>query len=247
MKLLPHKKIFVTGAARGIGAAIVLKMAENGADIGFSYRANTIAATDLVEKVKALGVKCKAYQCDVTDKEAVEATLQAFLEDFGDIDVLINNAGITKDNLLAVSDFDDWNTVLTTNLTATYVHTQWVMKKMMAARKGNIINMSSVVGISGNIGQANYAASKAGIIGFTKAVAKEVGVRNIRCNALAPGIIETDMTEYIRENVGTEIKKAIALKRFGTPEEVANVALFLASDLSKFVTGQVINVCGGMI
>lgn len=246
MKLLKQKIAFVTGGSRGIGAAIVKKFALHGAHVGFSYFSNMKAAGQVEEQLATYGVKYKAYQCDVTQEHKVRATLQDFIEEFGGIDILVNNAGIIKDNLLCLLSLEDWNTVLSTNLTSAFLHTQLVLKVMIAARKGSIINISSVVGENGNAGQANYAASKAGLIGLTKSVAKEVGIRNIRCNVIAPGIINTEMIKGVRQNMEAHIKNNTALKRMGTPEEVADTALFLASDLSRYITGQVIHVCGGL-
>ena len=246
MKLLENKTAFVTGGSRGIGAAIARTFAAHGAHVGFSYHSNTAAAGQVEKDVCACGVRCKAYQCDVTRPQEVETVMGAFLSEFGDIDILVNNAGIIKDNLLCLLSIDDWNSVINTNLTAAFLHTQIALKTMIAARKGLIINISSVVGEQGNAGQANYAASKAGLIALTKSVAKEVGSRNIRCNAIAPGIIETGMIDGVRQNMEQHIKNNTALKRIGTAEEVASVALFLASDLSNYVTGQVIHVCGGL-
>lgn len=246
MKILQNKKIFISGGSRGIGAAIVRRFADEGAVIGFSYQQNETAAAEVVAQAQARGARCRAYRCDVCDAQAVTETLNLFLQDFGDIDILVNNAGITIDNLLISMSLTDWQQVINTNLTAAYLHTHFVLKNMVAQRNGVIINISSVVGQMGNVGQSNYAASKAGLEAFTKSVAKEVGGRQIRCNAIAPGIIETDMTSNLRQSNPSNLTKNIPLKRFGTPEEIADVALFLASDGSKYMTGQTLNVCGGL-
>jgi 3-oxoacyl-[acyl-carrier protein] reductase len=245
MRLLENKIAFVTGGSRGIGAAIVEQFAAHGATVGFSYHQNSDAAKSVLGKLPVYHLPHQSYKCDVSQPAQVQNTMQTFLSTYGRIDILVNNAGIVKDNLLLEISLDDWNQILTTNLTSAYLHIQEVLKVMISARSGTIINMSSVVGTDGNAGQTNYAASKAGLIGLTKSVAKEVGGRNIRCNAIAPGMIETDMTQNaVNESV---IKKMVALKRIGTAEEVAHTALFLASDLSKYITGQVITVCGGLI
>jgi 3-oxoacyl-[acyl-carrier protein] reductase len=245
MKLLENKIAFVTGGSRGIGAAIVEQFAAHGATVGFSYHQNSDAATNVLTKLPIHHLPHQAYRCDVSQPAQVQNTMQTFLATYGRIDILVNNAGLIKDNLLTEISLNDWNQILATNLTAAYLHIQEILKIMIAARSGTILNISSVVGIGGNAGQANYAASKAGLIGLTKSVAKEVGGRNIRCNAIAPGIIETDMTQNIVNE--SFIKKMVALKRIGTAEEVAHTALFLASDWSKYITGQVIPVCGGLI
>lgn len=249
MNLLKDKVAIVTGAARGIGEAIAIKLAENGASIAFSYVSDSSQekAAKLAEKLKGLGVQAKAYQSNAADFSAAEKLISDVLKDFGKIDVCINNAGISKDNLLLRLTEEQWTDVIQTNLTSVYNMTKHVIRPMMKARTGSIINMSSVVGISGNAGQSSYAASKAGIIGFTKSIAQEIGSRNIRCNAIAPGFVETDMTHYLKDGEAAEnYLRNIPLGRFGKPEEIANTALFLASDLSSYVTGQVINTCGGM-
>jgi 3-oxoacyl-[acyl-carrier protein] reductase len=246
MALLKNKIAFITGGSRGIGAAILRRFAEEGASVGFSYHTNTAAAEQALATVAPFGNQYKAYQCDGADPQAIDKTMAAFLEDFGGIDILVNNAGIVKDNLIPLMPLADWQNVLTTNLTAAFLHTQWALKTMVPARKGVIINISSISGIHGNAGQANYAASKAGLIGLTKSVAKEVGSRNIRCNAIAPGLIETDMTEGILTGMEERVNKKIPLKRLGKTDDIANLSVFLASDLSTYITGQVINVCGGL-
>jgi 3-oxoacyl-[acyl-carrier protein] reductase len=245
MKLLTNTTAFITGGARGIGAAIAEKFAEHGADVGFSYHTSDAAAEHLLERLRGWGGRYRAYRCDVAQSDEVAQTMAAFLADFGAIDILVNNAGIVRDNLLGLLPLDDWNAVLTTNLTAAYLHTQAALQYMLPARSGRIVNIGSVSGARGNAGQANYAASKAGLVGLTKSVAREVGARNIRCNAIAPGVIETDMTAELRERQ-PELQRQTALRRLGRPEEVADVAVFLASDLSSYVTGQVIDVCGGL-
>ena len=246
MNLLKDKIAFITGGSRGIGAAIVLQFAKEGATIGFSYHTNKAAAEELLAIAAPFCPKIKAYTCDVGQPEAVAETMAAFIAEFGGIDVLVNNAGIIQDNLIGNMPFEDWTNVLSTNLTSAFLHTQSALPNMVAARRGSIINISSVAGLRGNSGQANYAASKAGLIGLTKSVAKEVGRRNIRCNAIAPGIIETDMTADILRGGEESIKKNIPLRRFGVVDDVAHLAVYLASDLSTYITGQVISVCGGL-
>lgn len=249
MKLLDQKVALVTGAARGIGEAIALKLAEQGAHIAFTYVSESSApkAAALEEKLAALGVKAKAYRSNAAKFEEAEALINDVMTEFGKIDILVNNAGISKDNLLLRMTPEQWNDVINTNLNSIYNLTKHVIKPMMKAKSGSIINMSSIIGIKGNAGQSSYAASKAGIIGFTKSIAQELGSRNIRCNAIAPGFVETDMTEYLKEGAAAdEYRKKIPLGRFGSAEEIANVTLFLASDLSSYVTGQTISTCGGL-
>lgn len=249
MKLLENKVAIVTGAARGIGEAIALKFAEHGAHIAFSYVSDSSAekAKALEEKLKALGVNAKAWQSNAGDLAQCESFVNDVLKEFGTVDTCINNAGISKDNLLLRMTPDQWNDVISVNLNSVFYMTKQVIKPMMKARTGSIINMSSVIGMMGNAGQASYAASKAGIIGFTKSVAKELGSRNIRCNAIAPGFVETDMTSYLKDGEGADKYKAgIPLNRFAQAEEIANAALFLASDMGSYITGQTISVCGGM-
>jgi 3-oxoacyl-[acyl-carrier protein] reductase len=245
MALLDNKIAFITGGSRGIGAAMLKRFAEEGATVGFSYLSNTIAAEQALEAAAIYGHKIKAYACDGTQQQAVEETMTAFVEEFGGIDILVNNAGVIKDNLMLDMPLEDWQNVLTTNLTAAYLFSQMALKTMIPARKGLIINVSSISGLHGNAGQANYAAAKAGLIGLTKSMAKEVGSRNIRCNAITPGIIETDMTEAILSGED-KIRKTIPLRKIGNVDDVANLAVFLASDLSAYITGQVISVCGGL-
>lgn len=247
MKLVDNKVAIVTGASRGIGEAIALKLAEQGAHIAFTYRSSGDKAKALETKLQALGVKAKAYQSNAGVYEECEALVNEVVKEFGTIDICVNNAGISKDNLLLRMSPDQWDEVMMTNLKSVYNMTRQVIRPMMKARRGSIINMSSIIGMKGNAGQSSYAASKAGIIGFTKSVAQELGSRNLRCNAIAPGFVETDMTSYLKEGEGasTYLEK-IPLGRFGKSEDIANVTLFLASELSAYVTGQVISVCGGL-
>lgn len=246
MKLLENRTAIVTGASRGIGEAIAIKFAEHGANVAFTYLSSEERAKTLEDRLKGLGVNAKAYRSDAGDYEASEQLAKAVTEDFGTIDICVNNAGISKDNLLLRLTPDQWDDVMSANLKSVYNLTKQVIRPMMKARKGSIINLSSVVGVKGNGGQSSYSASKAGIIGFTKSVAQELGSRNIRCNAIAPGFIETDMTDYLKEGGAEQWFSQIPLQRFGKPEEIADVALFLASDMSNYVTGQVISACGGM-
>jgi 3-oxoacyl-[acyl-carrier protein] reductase len=245
MGFLKGKLVFITGGSRGIGAAIAKRFAEQGASVGFSFRSNTEAASQVLAKLMTFEGKHRLFQCDITQAIQVEKTMMVFLQEFGGIDILVNNSGIIRDNLACDISSGDWNEVLSTNLTAAFLHTQLALKPMIAARKGVIINIGSVSGNTGNAGQANYAAAKAGLIGLTKSIARETGSRNIRCNLIAPGIIETDMSRNSLLDTEAYLKKNIALRRIGTVEEVADVALFLASDLSRYITGQVVNVCGG--
>ncbi len=249
MKLLEGKCAIVTGAARGIGEAIVLKFAEHGANIAFTYVSDSSRgkAKMLEDKLTALGVKAKAYQSNAGDFAQCETLVNEVLKEFGAIDICVNNAGISKDNLLLRITPEQWNEVIQVNLNSVFNMTKQVIRPMMKARSGSIINMSSVIGEMGNAGQSSYAASKAGINGFTKSMAKELGSRNIRCNAIAPGFVETDMTSYLQQGEASDKYKAgIPLGRFATAEDIANVCLFLASDMSSYITGQVINACGGL-
>ena len=249
MKLLAGKVSIVTGAARGIGAAIALKLAEQGSHIAFTYVSSGSAekANDLVSQIEALGVKAKAYQSNAGVFEECETFVGDVVASFGTVDICVNNAGISKDNLLLRMNAEQWDEVMDTNLKSVFNMTKQVIIPMMKARSGSIINMSSIIGIRGNAGQSSYAASKAGIIGFTKSVALELGSRNIRCNAIAPGFVETDMTHYLKEGeAATAFLSKIPLGRFGKAEEIANTTLFLASDMSSYVTGQVISACGGL-
>ncbi len=243
---LKEKNIVVTGAARGIGRVIALTFAEYGANIAFTDIGINDNFTSLEKELNAMGIKAKGYVSDASDFAATQKTAEDILKDFGGVDVLINNAGITRDNLLMRMSEQEWDIIMNVNLKSVFNWTKSVIRPMMKARKGSIINMSSVVGVGGNAGQSNYAASKAGIIGFTKSIAKELGSRNIRCNAIAPGFIETEMTKQLPENVIEDWLTKIPLKRTGKPQDVANACLFLASDLSSYITGQVITVDGGM-
>jgi len=249
MKLLTGKVSIVTGAARGIGAAIALKLAEQGSHIAFTYVSDSSAdkANALVSEIEKLGVKAKAYKANAADFAACENFVNEVVASFGTVDICVNNAGISKDNLLLRMTPDQWDEVINTNLKSVYNMTKQVIRPMMKAKAGSIINMSSIIGIRGNAGQSSYAASKAGIIGFTKSIALEIGSRNIRCNAIAPGFVETDMTHYLNEgDAGKAFLDKIPLGRFGKAEEIANTTLFLASDLSSYITGQVISACGGL-
>lgn len=247
MKLLENKVAIVTGGSRGIGEAIALKLAENGANIAFTYVNSDEKAKALEEKLISFGVKAKAYKSNAAIFEDCESTVNDVLKEFGSVDICVNNAGISKDNLLLRMTPEQWQDVINTNLTSVYNMTKQVIRPMMKARKGSIINMSSIIGMRGNAGQSSYAASKAGIIGFTKSMAAELGSRNIRCNAIAPGFVETDMTHYLKEGEAAKsFLEKIPLGRFGSAEEIANVTLFLASDLSSYITAQVISVCGGL-
>lgn len=249
MKLLEGKVSIVTGAARGIGAAIALKLAEQGSHVAFTYVSDSSAAkaAELEASLQALGVKAKAYQSNAGDFAACESFVNDVVKEFGTVDVCVNNAGISKDNLLLRMTAEQWDDVMDINLKSVFNMTKQVIRPMMKAKTGSIINMSSIIGMRGNAGQSSYAASKAGIIGFTKSVAHELGSRNIRCNAIAPGFIETDMTHYLKDGEGAaEFLKKIPLGRFGKAEEIANTTLFLASDMGSYITGQVISACGGL-
>jgi 3-oxoacyl-[acyl-carrier protein] reductase len=249
MKLLENKVAVITGAARGIGEGIALKFAEHGAHIVFTYVSESSAekAKALEEKLAASGVKAKAYRSDAGNFSECESFINDVVKEFGTVDICVNNAGISKDNLLLRMSPEQWEDVIKVNLNSVFYMTKQVIRPMMKAKSGSIINMSSVIGLMGNAGQGSYAASKAGIIGFTKSVAKELGSRNVRCNAIAPGFVETDMTSYLKEGEQADKYKAgIPLGKFGTAEDIANVSLFLASELSSYVTGQVISVDGGL-
>ena len=249
MKLLENKVAVVTGAARGIGEGIALKFAEHGASIAFTYVSESSAekAKALEEKLVAAGVKAKAYRSNAGNFAECESFINDVVKEFGTVDVCVNNAGISKDNLLLRMSPEQWDDVIKVNLNSVFYMTKQVIRPMMKAKSGSIINMSSVIGLMGNAGQGSYAASKAGIIGFTKSVAKELGSRNVRCNAIAPGFVETDMTSYLKDGEQADKYKAgIPLGKFGTAEDIANVTLFLASELSSYVTGQVISVDGGL-
>lgn len=246
MGLLDGKVALITGAARGIGKAIALKYASEGANVAFTDLAIDEIAEQTVSEIKALGVMAKGYASNAANFEEAHAVIEDVIKDFGKIDVLVNNAGITRDTLMLRMTEAQWDAVLTVNLKSAFNFMHAIAPVMMKQRSGSIISMSSVVGIGGNAGQANYAASKAGLIGLTKSMAKEIGPRGVRVNAIAPGFIITEMTAKLSEEVRAEWAKSIPLRRGGTPEDVANVATFLASDLSSYVTGQVIHVCGGM-
>lgn len=245
--LLQGKTVLVTGASRGIGKATAILLAEHGADVAVNYSGSKQAAEEVCDKIKSLGRKSFVVQADVSKSEEVQKMIDQVLNEFGRIDILVNNAGITRDGLLMRMKDEDWSAVIDTNLTGVYNCSKAVIKPMMKQKSGSIINMSSVVGINGNIGQANYAAAKAGIIGFTKAIAKEVASRNIRANAVAPGFIVTDMTTDLPDKVKEELLVAIPLNSLGTAEDVAQAVLFLASDASKYITGQTLHVDGGMV
>ncbi|WP_338870376.1 3-oxoacyl-[acyl-carrier-protein] reductase [Spirosoma sp. SC4-14] len=247
MNLLAGKVALITGASRGIGRAMALKFAQEGATVAFTYLSSVEKGQALEEELKAFGGEAKGYRSDASDFKAAEDLINQVVADFGKLDVLINNAGITKDGLLMRMSEEQWDTVINVNLKSVFNLTKAATKSMMKARSGSIINLTSVVGIRGNAGQANYAASKAGIIGFTKSVALELGSRNIRSNAIAPGFIETEMTGEINEKALEEWKQQIPMKRGGQPDEVADCAVFLASDLSRYITGQVLQVDGGML
>ena len=247
MKLLEGKNVVITGASRGIGSGIARVFADYGANIAFTYSSSETLALELEKELMAKGIKAKAYKSNAASFKDSEKLVTQVLEDFKGIDILINNAGITKDNLLMRMSEEDFDRVIEINLKSVFNMTKAVQRTMLKQRKGSIINISSVVGVKGNAGQANYAASKAGIIGFTKSIALELGSRNIRSNAIAPGFIETEMTDKLDPKTVQAWRDGIPLKRGGTTEDVANVCLFLASDLSAYITGQVINVDGGML
>lgn len=243
MKLLEGKTAIITGATRGIGKGILEIFVENGCRVAFTYASSKKAADEIEEKY---GDKVKGFQSDASDFDAAQKLIDEVLGVFGQVDILINNAGITKDNLLMRMSFEDWQKVIQVNLDSAFNLTKALIRPMLKQKSGSIINISSVVGVQGNAGQANYAASKAGLIGFTKSVALELGSRNIRCNAIAPGFIKTEMTEKLDEKIVEEWVQNIPLKRGGEPQDIANACLFLASDLSSYVTGQVLSVDGGM-
>lgn len=246
MKLLEGKTALVTGAARGIGRAIALKFAQEGANVAFTDLVINEDALAVEKEINALGVKGKAYASNAANFNETNTVINKIVEDFGRIDILVNNAGITKDTALKRMTEEQWDAVINVNLKSVFNFTKAVQPVMWKLGKGSIINLSSVVGVNGNSNQANYSASKAGIIGFTKSIAQEFGIRNIRCNAVAPGFILTEMTNQLPEDVRKQWESQIPLKRGGTPEEVANVILFLASDMSSYVSGQVLNICGAM-
>ena len=249
MKLLDSKVAIITGGSRGIGEAIATKFAAEGAHIAFTYVSDSSAekAKSLEEKRKSMGVNARAFKSNAADFAQCESFVNEIIKEFGTVHICVNNAGISKDNLLLRLSPEQWDEVMSVNLKSVFNMTKQVIRPMMKAKIGSIINMSSIIGLSGNAGQSSYAASKAGVIGFTKSVAKELGSRNIRCNAIAPGFVETDMTSYLKEGESAEkYKSGIPLGRFGTGEDIANAALFLAGDMGSYVTGQVISVCGGL-
>ncbi len=247
MKLLEGKTALITGASKGIGKAIAQVFAKQGANIAFTYLSSVEKGQALEKELASTGVKVKGYQSDASDFESAEKLINDVLEEFGSLDVMVNNAGITQDNLLMRMTEEMWDHVMDVNLKSCFNTVKAATRTFMKQRSGSIINLTSVVGVKGNAGQANYAASKAGIIGFTKSVALELGSRNIRCNAIAPGFVETEMTEQLDQDTVQGWRDAIPLKRGGQPEDVANLALFLASDMSSYITGQVIQVDGGML
>ena len=246
--MLQGKTALITGASRGIGKGIAEIFAKNGCNIAFTFASSVEKARAFEQELTSLyGVKVKGYQSDAANFEQSMALAETVIADFGKIDCLINNAGITRDTLMLRMTEEQWDDVINTNLKSAFNLTKAFLKHFLGNRAGSIINMTSVVGVMGNAGQANYAASKAGMIGFTKSIAKELGSRNVRCNAVAPGFIETEMSHALDENVRKQWAETIPLKRGGTPEDVANVCLFLASDMSAYVTGQTLSVCGGML
>ncbi len=247
MKLLEGKTAIITGASRGIGRGIALLFAQHGANVAFTYLSSVEMGLALEMELAAFGVKAKGYKSDAADFKAADDLVNSVIADFGTVDILVNNAGITRDTLLMRMSELQWDEVINANLKSVFNLTKAVQRPMLKQRKGSIINLSSVVGVKGNAGQSNYAASKAGIIGFTKSVALELGSRNIRSNAVAPGFIETEMTAALDEKVVESWRNAIPLKRGGTVDDVANACLFLASDMSGYISGQVLNVCGGML
>ncbi|MCH2045128.1 MAG: 3-oxoacyl-[acyl-carrier-protein] reductase [Saprospiraceae bacterium] len=246
MKLLENKVALVTGGSRGIGAAIVQKLAEQGAKVAFTCRSISEKAESVVNAAEKNGYEVKAYASDASSFAETEQLIKQIIADYGQIDILVNNAGITRDNLLLRMNEQQWDDVMNTNLKSVFNFSKNVMRPMMRARKGSIINITSIIGITGNAGQSNYAASKAGIIGFTKSLAQEMGSRNIRCNAIAPGFIETEMTAALDDDIKKAVIDSTALRRYGSVEEIANVVLFLASDLSSYITGETLTVSGGM-
>ena len=247
MNLLKGKNVIITGGSRGIGRGIAERFAEQGANIAFTCFKMSDSSLELAKNLEKIGVKAKVYESNAADFDAAIKLAEDVLNDFGSIDVLVNNAGITKDNLLMRMSEEDFNDVMKINMNSVFNNTKAVLRQMLKQRSGSIINLSSVVGVKGNAGQSNYSSSKAGIIGFTKSVALELGSRNIRCNAIAPGFIETEMTKALSNDQVNDWAESIPLKRTGQVEDIANTSLFLASDMSSYITGQVINVCGGML
>jgi len=245
-QLLLGKNALVTGASKGIGKGIAIELAKHGANVAFTYLSSVEKGLALEAELSAMGVKAKGYRSDASDFKAADELVNTIIADFGSLEIIVNNAGITKDGLLMRMTEDQFNDVVRTNLNSVFNVTKAALRQLLKQKYGSIINITSVVGVRGNAGQANYAASKAGIIGFTKSVALELGSRNIRCNAIAPGFIETEMTAVLDAVVVQGWRDAIPLKRGGTPEDIANTVIFLASDLSSYVTGQVLNVDGGM-
>lgn len=246
-KLLQGKTALITGASKGIGRSIALHLAKHGANVAFTYLSSVEKGQALEAELQQLGVKAKGYRSDAADMKAAEELVNAVISEYGSLDVVVNNAGITRDGLLMRMTEENFNDVIRTNLNSVFNITKCCQRQMLKQKSGSIINISSVVGVKGNAGQANYAASKAGIIGFTKSIALELGSRNIRCNAIAPGFIETEMTAVLAEDTVKQWREAIPLKRGGTPDDVANAVIFLASDMSTYITGQVLNVDGGML
>ena len=246
MKLLENKTAIITGATRGIGRGIAIEFAKQGAHVAFTYSSSVTAATELENELKSFGISAKGYQSNAANFDAAQELVTNVLAEFGTVDILVNNAGITKDNLLMRISEEDFDAVIEVNLKSVFNLTKAVIRPMMKQRSGSIINMSSVVGLKGNAGQANYAASKAGIIGFSKSVALELGSRNVRSNVIAPGFIETEMTDKLDEKTVQGWRDSIPLKRGGQPEDIANACVFLASDMSSYITGQTLSVDGGM-
>lgn len=247
MGLLENKVVLITGASRGIGRSIAVECVKQGAKVAFTYLSSAEKAKALEDELTACGRIAKGFKSDASDFDQAQQLVEEVVKEFETVDVLINNAGITRDTLLMRMTEEQWDEVISTNLKSAFNLTKAVIRPMLKARSGSIINMSSVVGVSGNAGQANYAASKAGLIGFTKSIAQELGSRNIRCNAIAPGFIETEMTGSLDDKVVQEWRNSIPLKRGGTPEDVSNLTVFLASEMSAYITGQTLNVCGGML
>lgn len=247
MQLLAGKVALITGGSRGIGAEIVKRFAEQGASIAFTYNSSQAKAEEVQQLAMDMGSNCKIYQSDAADYVAAEALVNQVVSDFGKIDILVNNAGITKDTLMLRMSEEQWDSVIQVNLKSVFNLTKHALKPMLKNKSGSIINMSSIIGVTGNAGQANYAASKAGIIGFSKSIAKEVGSRSIRCNVVAPGFIETEMTHGLDEKTKESYLSAVPLRRFGSGRDVADACVFLGSDMSTYITGQVLSVCGGMI
>ncbi|CAH0183549.1 MULTISPECIES: 3-oxoacyl-[acyl-carrier-protein] reductase [Peribacillus] len=245
--ILEGKKALVTGASRGIGREVALELARQGADVAINYSGSEAKANEVVDEIKALGRKAFAIQCDVANSESVTSMIKEVVEQFGRVDILVNNAGITRDNLLMRMKEEEWDSVINTNLKGVFLCTKAVTRQMMKQRSGRIINMASIVGVSGNAGQANYVAAKAGVIGLTKTTAKELASRGITVNAIAPGFISTDMTGELPEDVRKAMLDQIPLARFGDPKDIAAVASFLASEASKYMTGQTLHVDGGMV